>query len=45
MTEGETSAEIVLTTEHVCEKFFFNSLEKLRGMDCVNEISSVIRVY
>ena len=45
MSEGEKSAEIVLTTEHVREKYFFGSLEELRKMDCVDEISSVIRVY
>lgn len=43
--EKPDEAEIVITTEKISEKNFRHSLDELKALDSINEISSVIRVY
>ena len=40
----DTSAEIVIITHRVVEKDMQNSLNEIKNLEMVNEISSVIRV-
>lgn len=42
---SQDEAEIVITTEKICEKNFHHSLEELDALSSILEISSVIRVY
>lgn len=43
--EDDGIAELVITTEKIVENDFKSSLEEIKAMDIVKEISSVIRVY